>query len=73
MRIVKGLKNWISDYEEVRLMSEELQLAYDYNKEGITTEEEVDEAYKRLSNYSKILNSRTCFEKKKINWVQYLK
>ena len=45
MRVVKGLKNWIADYEEVRLMSEELQLAFDYNKEGITTEEEVDEAY----------------------------
>ena len=48
MRIVKGLKNWISDYEEVRLMSEELQLAFEYNKEGITTEEEVDEAYAKV-------------------------
>lgn len=45
MKVVKGLKKWIADYEEVKLMSDELQLAFDYNKEGITTEDEVDEAY----------------------------
>lgn len=47
MRIVKGIKKWIEDYEEVKTMADELQLAYDFNKEGITTEEEVDEIYNK--------------------------
>ena len=32
-------------YNEVHAAAEELQLAYDYVKEGIVSEEEVDEAY----------------------------
>lgn len=45
MKVVKDLKNWISGYEGVKAAAEELQLAYDFLKEGITTEEEIDEAY----------------------------
>lgn len=45
MRIIRGLKGWIEGYEEVKSAVEELQLAFDFQKEGITSEEEVDEAY----------------------------
>ena len=45
MKKVKTLKNWIAGYEGVRKATEELQLAYDYYKEEIVTEEEVDAAY----------------------------
>jgi len=47
MKKIRELKSWIEGYNEVKLSSEELQLAYDFQKEGITTEEEVDEAYER--------------------------
>ncbi|WP_293671465.1 peptide chain release factor 2 [uncultured Parabacteroides sp.] len=45
MKKVKELKKWIELYNEVNAAAEELQLAYDYVKEGIVSEEEVDEAY----------------------------
>ena len=45
MKKVKGLKSWISTYEEVKSSAEELQLAFDFHKEGITSEEEIDQAY----------------------------
>lgn len=45
MKIVKELKKWIELYKEVQSAAEELQLAYEYVKEGITSEEEVDTAY----------------------------
>lgn len=47
MKKIRGLKSWIEGYNEVKSASEELQLAFDFVKEGITSEEEVDEAYKR--------------------------
>ena len=47
MKKVKELKKWIQLYNEVHAAAEELQLAYDYVKEEITTEEEVDEAYRK--------------------------
>jgi peptide chain release factor 2 len=47
MRKVGRIKLWIVAYYEVKSAAEELQLAYDFQKEGITTEEEVDEAYKQ--------------------------
>lgn len=46
MKVVRELKGWINGYETVKAAADELQLAYDFNKEGVTTEEEVDEAYK---------------------------
>lgn len=46
MKIIRGLKGWIEGYNEVKASADELQLAFDFQKEGITTEEEVDEAYK---------------------------
>ena len=45
MRKVKGIKAWIEGYEGVRAATEELQLAFDYCKEELVTEEEVDAAY----------------------------
>ena len=45
MRKVKGIKRWIEGYEGVRAAVEELQLAFEYYKEELVTEEEVDAAY----------------------------
>lgn len=45
MKIIRSLKGWINGYNEVKNAVEELQLAFDFNKEGITSEEEVDETY----------------------------
>jgi len=45
MRIVRELKKWIELYDQVHAAAEELELTYEYAKEGITSEEEVDTAY----------------------------
>ena len=45
MRKVKGLKSWIEGYESVRKAVEELDLAMEYYREEIVTEQDVDEAY----------------------------
>lgn len=45
MKVIRGLKVWIEGYNEVKSATDELQLAFDFQKEGITSEEEVDEAY----------------------------
>lgn len=45
MKKVKDLKKWIELYNEVKGAAEELQLAYEYVKEGIVSEEEVDQSY----------------------------
>ncbi|MFR9165598.1 MAG: peptide chain release factor 2 [Dysgonomonas sp.] len=47
MKKIRELKSWIEGYNEVKAACEELQLAFDFQKEGITTEEEVDEAYNK--------------------------
>jgi peptide chain release factor 2 len=48
MRKVREIKAWIIAYNEVKSAAEELQLAFDFQKEDITTEEEVDEAYSHV-------------------------
>jgi peptide chain release factor 2 len=46
MKVVRELKFWINAYLEVKAASDELQLAFDFVKEGIVTEEEVDLQYR---------------------------
>jgi len=45
MRKVKGIKRWIEGYEEVRGKIEELSLAWDFVKDELVSEEDVDTAY----------------------------
>ncbi len=45
MKIIRELKGWINGYNDMKAIADELQLAFDFLKEGITSEEEVDEAY----------------------------
>ena len=45
MKKVKAIKKWIDGYDDVRTKADELQLAFDFYKEEMVTEEEVDADY----------------------------
>lgn len=45
MKKVKGIQSWIDGYNEVKTLSDELELAFDFFKDELVTEQEVDEAY----------------------------
>ena len=47
MKKVKGLQKWIDGYKEVKTLCDELELAFDFYKEEMVTEEEVDGLYGR--------------------------
>ena len=47
MRKVKELHYWIDNYDEVHQLVEELALAFDFIKEELVTEEEIDDLYAR--------------------------
>lgn len=47
MRVIKSLKSWINGYDEVKNLADELELAFDFVKDEIITEEEVDKLYAR--------------------------
>ena len=45
MKKVKDLQAWIDGYKQVKALADELQLAMDFYKEELVTEQEVDENY----------------------------
>ncbi len=45
MKVVGDLKKWLTGYDAVRSAADELQLALEFYKDDMVTEEEVDEAY----------------------------
>ena len=47
MKKVKGLEKWIEGYKKVKLLADELDLAFEFHKEGEVSEEDVDEAYQK--------------------------
>lgn len=58
MKKVKALHFWIDSYTEIEKSVEELRLAFDFVKEGIVSEEEVDEIYKRTTGLIENLELR---------------
>ena len=47
MKKVKGIEKWIEGYKNVKTLVDELTLAFDFYKEEMVTEEEVDENYNK--------------------------
>lgn len=47
MKVIKSLKSWINGYDEVKNLADELELAFEFVKDEIITEEEVDKLYAR--------------------------
>lgn len=47
MKKVKDIKRWLDGYQDVRLKADELQLAFDFYKDEMVTEEEVDNDYQQ--------------------------
>ncbi len=45
MKKVKGIQKWIDGYNEVKTLTDELDLSMDFYKDELVTEEEVDAAY----------------------------
>jgi peptide chain release factor 2 len=58
MQTVRGLKKWIDLYNAVHDAAEELELTFEYAKEGIASEEEVDVAYARAKELTENLEFR---------------
>ena len=49
MKLVKGLQKWIDGYNEVKTLADELELSFDFYKEELVTEGDVDTAYAKAS------------------------
>ena len=47
MKKVKTLERWIKGYAHVRQLADELQLAFEFHKDELVTEEEVDDYYSK--------------------------
>ena len=64
MKKVKGIKRWIDDYTAVRNAADELQLAFDFYKEEMVTEEEVDQDYQVVLDLLEKLELRNMLRQK---------
>lgn len=63
MRKIKELKNWVTGYSGVKTAVEELQLAYDFYREEVATEAEVDEAYRHALEQVETLEMKNMLSK----------
>ena len=64
MKKVKGIKKWLTGYKEVRQYADELQLAFDFYRDEMVTEEEVDADYAKAINAIEALELRNMLRQK---------
>ena len=50
VRNLRSKKKWVEDFEKANSLAEELQMTYDFYKEGDATEEELDTQYDLTNN-----------------------
>ncbi len=64
MKKVKAIKKWIDGFQEVRTAADELQLAFDFFKEEMVTEEEVDNDYRHAIEVIEALELKNMLRQK---------
>lgn len=64
MKKVKGIEKWLTGYKEVRQYADELQLAFDFYRDEMVTEEEVDADYAKAINAIETLELRNMLRQK---------
>ncbi len=64
MRKVKAIKQWLDGYKEVRSAADELQLAFDFYKEEMVSEDEVDADYTKAITAIEALELRNMLRQK---------
>ncbi|MCI5559837.1 MAG: peptide chain release factor 2 [Phocaeicola sp.] len=50
MKKIKALQAWIAGYNEVKTLSDEVELAFDFFKDELVTEEEVEHAFQKAQS-----------------------
>lgn len=63
MKKVKDLKKWVELYNEVEDVCNELELAFDFCKEGAMTEDEVDAVYEKALSCTEDLEMKNMLRK----------
>ncbi|MBP1677226.1 MAG: bacterial peptide chain release factor 2 (bRF-2) [Bacteroidetes bacterium] len=63
MRKIKELKNWVEGYSSIKTAVEELQLAYDFYRDEVVTEEEVDQTYNHALELIETLEMKNMLSK----------
>lgn len=50
MKKVKGIQKWLDGYKNCKNLADEVELAMDFHKDGMVSEEEVDASYDKAKN-----------------------
>ncbi len=64
MKKVKGIEKWLTDYKQVRQLADELQLAFDFYKDEMVSEEEVEDDYAKVIKAIEELELRNMLRQK---------
>ena len=64
MRSLREKKNWVKDFEQSIILTEDLEVLLEFHKEGDASESEFIKHMRKQRNSSKGWNSRICFLKK---------
>ena len=64
MKKVKGIQKWLTGYKDVRQSADELQLAFDFYKDDMVSEEEVDDDYKKALSAIEALELKNMLRQK---------
>ena len=67
MKLVKDLQKWIEGYNELKTLADELELAFDFYKEELVTEEDVDAAYAKASEAVEALELKNMLRDEAVN------
>lgn len=51
LKAIQSKKNWVDDYEKIKSMSEDLQVLFDFYKEGEATEKEVVKHFEKTLSF----------------------
>ena len=73
MKELRFKKKWVEDYHKAIALNEDIQVLYDFFKEGEVQEKELLEQFEILSTFLEDIELKTCFLKKETPCLQRYK
>ena len=73
MKLVKSLEKWIKGYESIRTLADELETAFEFYKDELVTEEEVDQIYRNVMTQIEAIELKNMLRKEEDSMDAVLK
>ena len=61
MKKMKTIKKWITDFNQIQTIFDDIEILFQYHEQGENTSEEIEESYSKCIKLLENIEFKTCY------------